>query len=332
MKLVMPVVVNGATLLDADAIIDSERILDRIINAGVKKIDVHRSYLRELAKAYPEFYEKHLEKMTAAKTSGLHQRISVAEEWGMARSLKPKAPAIGLLANPIDLPDVQALMSPYFTIGHSGQSYRELAGQWGSMKLLMVWVDGYTEDELKYMENHLKKENPDLKTLALVSAVYNGNWPSIRWLGNGIQAFRAAFLTVYPKFKDRVKMDFYGSDLSFTSYPKLHIITDATTNREVDPWLKKWSGWSVVVNDIDEKIKRVEAKLTIISLENTDQDLSERLKNLAKAGVPLKRSFIVCHKIAKEEVPELKNLGRLMLQVGQVDNEKLNAVLQKLSA
>ena len=325
----MPVVVGDKTLLDSGAVIESARTLEVIKANGVLKIDVNKAHLPELAEKYPEFYALRNEEVVRAKELGREGRNHAAEEWSKARSLVPKAPTVSILAKAQDLPDLQGVLAPYFLFEHVSSRYREISGKISRSKVLVVWVDGYTEEELRFMFMDCKKENPELKFLAVVRNSYAGPWPSVRWLNGGTQVFKALFLTVFPEKFSEFSEGLVASHLNHSAFPLVHLITCDSAILEVDQWLSKWDGISIVVHRIDEA-KQIHSKLAIFRYINEKADVCEQLAKLSAKGFSPQKILIILGKIAKTEVDGLRGFGRLMLQMGSLDNEKSNNLIEKL--
>jgi hypothetical protein len=329
MKLSMPVIVGDKTLLDSGAVIESNRMLDVVKANGVLKLDVHKVHIPELAEKHPEFYALHNEEVAKAKELGREGRTLAAEEWSKARRLSPKAPIVSILAKSQDCPDLQGILSPYFSLEHVVNRYREISGKLSRSKALVVWVDSFTDEELRFMQMDCKKENPELKFLAVVSETYTGPWPSVRWLGNGSQVFKALFLTLFPEKFSEFPIPMTGTHLGHSTYPSLQLIACEGSIPEVDQWLTKWEGLSVQVHK-PEEAKPWGAKLTIFRFPNEQANICDHLAKLSAKGFNPQKMLIIIGKIAKEEVECLKGFGRLMVQVGTLDNEKTNNLMTKL--
>ncbi len=323
----MPVITEGIKLIDEGVSINSDKVLNKIIASGISTLDVDRSHIKELAEKHPEHYGEELERINRAKVTAKQQRDLALSEWSKAKELKPKPSSINLLAESIKIPDLRKHLSPYFRIDHSGRSYRKMLPSLNRVELLLVWVDDYTDDELLFMQQNNRKHFPELRTLAVVSKTYQGPWPSVRWMGNGRHVFRASFLSLNPKLEDSFKGEFYGTNLDFAIYPKLQVITDELSLAKLDRCLQRIPNWSVLVQDI-KKVSSPQPKATILLLSsNHHQELSDHLKHLLKLGFHSSRCFIICDRIDKAEIPQLKTFGKLKLQVGELDDEKLHNIL-----
>jgi hypothetical protein len=327
MKISVPIISEGIKLIDEGVSINSEKVLNKIIASGISKVDVERSHIKELAEKHPECYGEEFERINRAKITAKQQRDLALREWSKAKELKPKPPSINLLAESIKIPDLRKNLSPYFRIDHSGRSYRKMLPSLHRVELLIVWIDDYTDDELCFMQHNNQKQFPELKTLAIVSKTYHGPWPSVRWMGNGRHVFRASFLSLNPKLEDSLKGEFYGTNLDFTICPKLQVITDELSLEKLDRCLQRMPNLSVLVQDI-KKVSSPHPKATILLLSsNHHQELSDHLKHLLKLGFQSSRYFIICDRIDMTEIPQLKTFGKLKLQVGELDDEKLNNIL-----
>ena len=330
MKLSMPVVVGDKVLLDSGSQIDSDRAMDLMRANGVKKLDVHKAHIPELAKNFPEFYGKHGDEIARARESGRIGRVQAAEEWGKARKLNPKPPVISLVARAQDLHDLKRVLVPYFGIEHETSRYREISGKLSRSKMIVVWVDGFTKDELSFMNSDAKKENPDLKFMAITASTYDGPWATVRWLDQGTQVFKAVFLGFFPEHEKEFEHPLTGAFLPALKFPKIHWITDAASIDDLDEWILKWEGLGSVVHDITATEPVSGAILTIFYFKNEDAQLAEKLKVLFQKKFNPQKVLIVLDKLSKEEVVELKNFGRLMLQLGGLGNEKLSELIKKI--
>lgn len=327
MKITMPIIVDGIKLIDEGVSINSDKVLNKIIASGIQKVDVDRSHIKQLAEKYPECYIKELEAINRAQAVAQQQRDLAAIEWTEAKKLKPRAPMINLLAESTKIPDLKKALCPYFRIHLSGRSYRKMAASLHKVSLLIIWTDDYTDDELSHMQRNNQKEHPDLKSLAIVSKTYHGPWPSVRWMGSGRYLFRASFLTLNPNLKDSFEGVFCGTALDFTGLPRLQVVTDGIGIKKLDDCLQKQPNWSVLVQDIDKVSSPSHKAIAILLLSNSNQELSDRLSHLVKLGFQPSRLFIICDKIDKTEIPQLKTFGKLKLQVGELNDQKFNNIL-----
>jgi hypothetical protein len=330
MKLSMPVVVGDKVLLDSGAQIETDKILDTVRANGVLKLDVHKSHIPELAEKYPEFYGKHGEEIAKAKQSGRLGRVKSADEWSKARKLRPKAPVLSLIARPQDLPDLKKLLMPYFPIEMEGSRYREMSGRFSRSKMLVVWVDGFTKDELQFMAQDSKKENPDMKFLAITSSFYQGPWDVVRWMDHGLHVFRAVFSGFYPEQHNEFETKLIGSSLQKVGLPSVHVISDDESMKSVDQWLENWEGLGARVTHVNESQPLSNMTLVMAYFSNGDQKLPEKLKTLFSKGFSSQKTLVVVDKIDKSEVEPLKAFGRLMLQMGGLENDKLSGLLKKV--
>jgi hypothetical protein len=330
MKLSMPVVFGDKVLMDSGSQIDTDRAMELICANGVKKLDVHKSHIPELAKKHPEFYGKHGDEIAKAKESGRIGRIQAANEWGEARKLNPKAPVVSLVARAQDLPDLKRVLVPYFGIEHETSRYRDISGSLSRSKMIVVWVDGFTKDELSFMNSDARKENPDIKLIAITALTYDGPWPTVRWLEHGTQVFKGVFLCFFTQYEKAFEHPLTGAYLPALKAPKIHWVTDPSSVHVLDQWLLRWEGLGAVVHDSSAMEPVSGAMLTIFYFKNEGANLAEKLKDIFLKNFNPQKVLIVIDHLSKEEVIELKSFGRLMLQMGGLGNDKLSGLIQKV--
>lgn len=330
MTLSMPVVVGDKVLLDSGSKIETEKVMDVIKANGVTKLDVKKQHIPELAKNYPEFYGRHGEEIAKAKASGRQTRVMAADEWTKARGLVPKPPAVSLLARPQDLPDLSRLLMPYFPIEVQGNRFREIADKLKRTRLLVVWVDGFTPDERAFIRSEIKRDHADTKILAVTRGGYCGPWDVVRWMGSGSQVFKAAFLCRFPEHVGAFESQLLGAHLHEVQQPLIHVVTDAPSLETVDEWLQQWEQVHFSIAEVGDAKPVAGAVLTFFYFQNKEAALAEHLKALFAAGYPQQKVLVVVDGIAKEEVEGLKAFGRLLLQMGGLENEKIKTLLGKV--
>ena len=330
MKLSMPVVVGDKTLLDSGASIDSEKMLERVINNGVTKIDVHKSHIRELSEKYPEFYQRHKEKVSQAKEAGQARRAQVAKDWAHCRSLVRRPPSITILAKPMHLPDTSKWLSPFFPIEHSSSSFREIADSIGRSKMIVIRLKDFGEEELDYIRTELKKGPQSIPVLAVVDSFYHGPWETVRWGSDGSAIFRAAFVGVFPEheksFPEGGVVAYHTESLK---RPTCHFISRESSLKEADEFFDKWPGIDVRVSHVEEA-KPSQEHLTIFRCPNGDQSLLKDVKKLFDNGHDLRRMMIFVDEVNKDEVGILSKMGKLKLQLGNLQHQTLEDFLAQL--
>ena len=331
MKLSMPIVVGDKTLLDAGASIDSEKILQRVINNGVEKVDVHKSHIGELSREYPEFYQRHRDQVSQAKEEGQAKRAQVAQDWAHCRTLVRRPPSITLLAKGLFLADSSKWLSPFFPFEHSTSSFREIENSLGRSKMIVIRLNGFGDEELSYIRASLKKAQHQIPVLAIVDDFYSGPWDTVRWGKDGSSVFRATFFRLFPEHASSFPsggISGYHSDT--LKRPSFHLITRESSVKEADAFFEEWPGIDVRVSHVDDASPSQD-HVTIFRCPNNDQSLLKDVKTLHDKGHDLQRLMILIDEVNKEEVSLLTKMGRLRLQLGKLDHPSLQDILKQLS-
>lgn len=327
----MPVIVGDKTLLDAGVSIDSEKLLERVINNGVDKLDVHKSHIGELSKKYPEFYARHQEKVSKAKEAGQARRAKVAEDWAHCRSIVRRPPTITLLAKPMVLPDTSKWLTPFFPIEFSSSSFRDIEASIARTKLIVLRLKGFGDEELDYIRASLRKRPDKVPVLAVVDSFYSGPWDCVRWGGDGASLFRAAFSKLFPEhalsFPEAGIVGFHCESLN---RPSVHLIGRENILEEAGRFFEKWPNLDSRISHVDEA-QPGKDHVTVFRCPNGDGRLIDDVKTLRANGLDLQNVQILIDEVKKEEVGELSKMGKLRLQLGNLGHQSLEDALLRLT-
>jgi hypothetical protein len=333
MKLSMPITAGDKTLLDVDASIDNERTLDVIKANGVKKVDVRKTYLKELSDAYPEFYKNKNDKISKAKEKGTESRSRAAESYVKARRLQPKPPVISILAKPIDLPDLQKVLMPYFQIEVATSKWHEINDKLNRSKVIVIWVDDFTEEEQRTIKIEAKKNHSGTKLLAVYRNYYQGTMDSVKWLDYGLQVFNASFLLACPDKASEFGVDsIKGVRLASLNRTYIQLISDGNHEQEIEDWMSKNHEIDVTCHNIESAKYNPASKFALVRIKNSGSQLPQIFNTLKSKGFNFMKMVVLPDNISKEEIEALKALGRVFVLIGGLSNEKLTSLVDKIKA
>lgn len=333
MKLSMPITIGDKTLLDADTTIDTEKTLDVIKSNGVKKLDVKKTYLRELCDKYPEFYSFKNDRLSKAMEKGTESRYLAAEGIVKARQLSPKPPSISILAKPKDLPDLEKVLVPYFSIELATTKWREINDKRNRSKVMVIWIDSFSEEERRTIKNDAKKNHPDLKIIAVYRQFYTGPFDSVKWLDNGVHLFNACFISAFPdKVEEFGVNNLTGVHLNHIKKPFIQLLSDGNFEDELSEWMTANSEIDVTCENIDESKFNPDSRFALVRVKNDNAKLPDIFNQLKNQGFGFMKMVVIPENINKEEIEGIKSLGRVFVMIGGIANPKLTALIDKIKA
>jgi len=333
MKLSMPIQVGDKTLLDVDASIDNERTMDVIKANGVKKVDVKKTYLKELTESYPEFYSYQNDKLNKAKERGTESRSRAAESIVKARRIQSKAPMISILAKPSDIPDLEKVLIPYFLIEMSSSRWRDINEKVNRSKVVVIWIDGFTDEEQATIRSEAKKNHPDLRILAVYRQFYSGKLDSVKWINNGLHVFDVCFVTALPEKVSEFGLEnLSGCNLASLKQPFIQILSDGNFEEEIETWLEEHPNLAISCESVEDAKCNSESRFAIVRVKNEKAQLPELFDQLRMRGFSMNKLVVIPDTISKEEIEGIKTFGRVFVMLGGIGNSKLTALVEKIKA
>lgn len=329
MKLSMPLVINGKTLLDSGVAIDSERMLNLVKENGVERIDVKGEYLESLSNKYPEFYNSKKEKVLEAKSSGRMKRAESADFLVKIRTSKEKVPTISICAHRDALVDIKTKLAIYFKIELISDTLGDVVQSMARSSLLIIFCDDFKDDPLREAKKNMAKLHPKIKTLGVYQNSQSIFTNSLKWLDNGAHLLKAAFISCYPEKLKEFEIEIPGSCIPALNRSLLDIVYHGDVDG-VEQFVDGLEGFDVRLSTLDEYRHEMRSKLVLFRIDNRDNLLLENIKKNVNISKNLNKVLIIVSQISKEEALAVKAMGNVRILLGDLQNEKLFAFLLKL--
>jgi hypothetical protein len=331
MKLSMPIVVNGKTILDSGKSIENEGILEKVKLNGVKKIDVKGEYAEKLAKAHPDFYSNHNESISKAKESGRMRRVETADFLISLRNNHPKAPTITLLAGLDTATDIKKQLIRYFKIENTSAQISGVVEDFKKTELIVICTEDFASENIKQLKRELSKNAPKVKILAVYFSICPDFENTLCFLDNGSQLLKTCAYMAHGTQLSLDKEDYpLACSIKELNRPLVHIISESEFNNEV-------KSFSMSQNTIDSAFCTLETysniprtALVVLRISNEKENLLEIINALRKNGLNLQKLIIIISKITQETVVAIKVLGKLKILLGDMNNPKFITYISSL--
>lgn len=332
MIITMPIVINGKSLFDSGNAIEDQKTLDKVIQNGVKRVDVSGSYAKELAEQYPDDYKGHNDQINAAKESGRLRRVDNAEFLMKIRELEPKSPVLSICASIDYASDIKKQIISYFRIEETfsllGQS---IFNDMVKAKLLVISLDCWTEENIKQFMSQYKQKKCNFHILGIYKNKFYPVTNTLYFCDNGSQLMKACFyLTASEENTLRLKNPPYGAQITTLNRPLIQIISDFKTYDECVNFSMNYTNSDMTFHSVETYHQNPVTMLTLLYIDEIEGSLTKLLLELKQKQMNFNKLLIIISKITKDNAEEIKKLGNIKVLLGNLDNSKLKAFMMNL--
>jgi len=332
MKLTMPIVVKGKTILDSGASIENTNILEKVKLNGVKKVDVSGDYAKKLAELYPDFYSNHNDSISQAKESGRVRRVATADFLISLRNNHPQAPTITLLAGIDSATDIKKHLISYFRIEKTSSQISGVVEGFKKTELIVINTEDFAAENIKQLKRDLSKSAPKVKILA----IYFTNSPDFEntfcFVDNGSQLLKTCATMAFGKDLSMEEEDYpLACSITGLNRPLINIVSELEFKTEVQAFSMSQNKTDITFNTIESYFNIPRTDLVILRISNEKENLIELINELRKRGLNIQKLVIIISKITQETAVGIKNLGKLKVLLGDMKNPKLSTFIASLN-